>query len=245
MVGGVLLSRWRGLKSGTRRYNYDPDEVLGPKRFRIDGRLFERVDLEVMKLIYAPKACVPVPHVNFSQVMNERRQRLKCSHYMPVLEGNRAGQTTKFPCVIYCHGNCGSRVDARSAPLSALPRVITHPVLTLHAVTSDCLDLLLPQNISVFAFDFSGSGLSDGKLSSPTHAASREVTPGLFGRRDNIAGILRAGRPHGCHQLPAEQWASVADRCCSSARALPPPVLTLHVAQGCGEGAWAQPPLCW
>lgn len=30
------------------RYNYDPDEVLGPKRFRIDGRLFERVDLEVI-----------------------------------------------------------------------------------------------------------------------------------------------------------------------------------------------------
>ncbi|EKX47348.1 hypothetical protein GUITHDRAFT_106795 [Guillardia theta CCMP2712] len=101
------------------RYSYDPDEVLGPKRFRIDGRLFERVDVEVM---------------------NKRRQRLKCSHYMPVLEGTRAGHTTKFPCVIYCHGNCGSRVDA-----------------------SDCLDLLLPQMISVFAFDFSGSGLSDGE----------------------------------------------------------------------------------
>jgi alpha/beta superfamily hydrolase len=28
---------------------------------------------------------------------------------------------------------------------------------------SDCLDLLLPQSISVFAFDFSGSGLSDGE----------------------------------------------------------------------------------
>ena len=26
---------------------YDPDDVLGPKRFRIDGRLFERVDVEV------------------------------------------------------------------------------------------------------------------------------------------------------------------------------------------------------
>lgn len=74
--------------------------------------------------------------------MNERRQRLKCSHYMPVLEGTMASRTTKFPCVVYCHGNCGSRVDA-----------------------SDCLDLLLPQNISVFAFDFSGSGLSDGKAS--------------------------------------------------------------------------------
>jgi hypothetical protein len=41
------------------------------------------------------------------QVMNKRRQRLRCSHYLPILEGNRAGQHTKFPCVIYCHGNCG------------------------------------------------------------------------------------------------------------------------------------------
>jgi len=29
------------------RYSYDPDDVLGPKRFRIDGRLFERIDIEV------------------------------------------------------------------------------------------------------------------------------------------------------------------------------------------------------
>lgn len=29
------------------RYVYDPDDVLGPKRFRIDGRLFERIDVEV------------------------------------------------------------------------------------------------------------------------------------------------------------------------------------------------------
>ncbi|KAJ1484529.1 Alpha/Beta hydrolase protein [Baffinella frigidus] len=101
------------------RYTYDPDEVLGPKRFRIDGRLFQRTDVEVV---------------------NKRKQRLKCSHYTPVLEGNHAGQATRFPCVVYCHGNCGSRVDA-----------------------SDCLDLLLPQSISVFAFDFSGSGLSDGE----------------------------------------------------------------------------------
>jgi hypothetical protein len=53
------------------RYSYDPDDVLGPKRFRIDGRLFERIDVEVM---------------------NKRRQRLRCSHYLPILEGNRAGQ---------------------------------------------------------------------------------------------------------------------------------------------------------
>lgn len=122
-----LLNRQRGgvwetlvnLVCRPPRYTYDPDDVLGPKRFRIDGRLFERIDVEVM---------------------NRRRQRLRCSHYLPIIEGSRGGQHTKFPCVIYCHGNCGSRVDA-----------------------SDCLDLLLPQSISVFAFDFSGSGLSDGE----------------------------------------------------------------------------------
>ena len=59
-------------------------------------------------------------------MLNKRRQRLKCSHYLPVVEGQGRGSAGRVPCVIYCHGNCGSRVDA-----------------------SDCLDLLLPQNISV------------------------------------------------------------------------------------------------
>jgi alpha/beta superfamily hydrolase len=42
--------------------------------------------------------------------------------------------------VVYCHGNCGSRGDALNA-----------------------VQLLLPYNITVFAFDFTGSGLSEGK----------------------------------------------------------------------------------
>jgi len=46
----------------------------------------------------------------------------------------------KLPCVIYCHGNCGCRLDAGHQ-----------------------LDLLLPYNITVIVFDFSGSGLSEGK----------------------------------------------------------------------------------
>lgn len=129
------------------------------------------------------------PAGGHTQVVNNRRQRLSCSHYTPVLEGNHAGtvrpspcpsgtamgqepltavcvgeQATRFPCVIYCHGNCGSRVDA-----------------------SDCLDLLLPQNISVFAFDFSGSGLSDGK-------SGTQVTPR---RRDRTLRCLRRGRTCG------------------------------------------------
>jgi pimeloyl-ACP methyl ester carboxylesterase len=44
-----------------------------------------------------------------------------------------------MPCVIYCHGNCGSRCDAL-----------------------DAVQILLPYNITVLAFDFSGSGLSEG-----------------------------------------------------------------------------------
>ena len=52
--------------------------------------------------------------------------------------------TKPLPCIksllsSYCHGNAGCRLDA----LSVVP-------------------VLLPENISVFAFDFSGAGLSDG-----------------------------------------------------------------------------------
>ena len=43
------------------------------------------------------------------------------------------------PCVIYLHGNCGSRCDA-----------------------NDAVKLLLPQGIAVCCFDFSGSGYSEG-----------------------------------------------------------------------------------
>ncbi|KAL8456038.1 hypothetical protein Emag_000167 [Eimeria magna] len=70
------------------------------------------------------------------ELINRRNMRLQCSHYEPVLP---AGETRQLPCVIYLHGNCSSRVEA----LSALP-------------------VLLPHNITVFAFDFSGSGRSDG-----------------------------------------------------------------------------------
>lgn len=45
-----------------------------------------------------------------------------------------------FPCVVYCHCNSGSRRDAEEAVI-----------------------LLIPQKISVFCLDFTGSGLSDGE----------------------------------------------------------------------------------
>jgi alpha/beta superfamily hydrolase len=45
-----------------------------------------------------------------------------------------------MPCVIYLHGNCSSRVEGVQAA-----------------------NVLLPMNITVFAFDFSGCGKSEGE----------------------------------------------------------------------------------
>lgn len=58
--------------------------------------------------------------------------------------------------MIYCHGNCGSRCDAL-----------------------DAVQVLLPYNITVLAFDFSGSGLSDGEY----------VSLGFFEKQD-VAAIV-------------------------------------------------------
>lgn len=68
---------------------------------------------------------------------NSRGHNLVCSHFEPI-PSERVAE--RLPCVIYLHGNCSSRLEA----VSTLP-------------------VLLPFNITVFCFDFSGSGLSDGE----------------------------------------------------------------------------------
>ncbi|KAF3457228.1 hypothetical protein FNV43_RR01885 [Rhamnella rubrinervis] len=70
------------------------------------------------------------------EVKNSRGDVLKCSHYMPIV----SPEEKPLPCVIYCHGNSGCRADASEAAI-----------------------ILLPSNITVFALDFSGSGLSGGE----------------------------------------------------------------------------------
>ncbi|GAB2299002.1 hypothetical protein Dimus_033078 [Dionaea muscipula] len=69
------------------------------------------------------------------QLTNGRGHILRCSHYIP----SPYLEDTPLPCVIYCHGNSGCRVDANEAAV-----------------------ILLPSNITLFTLDFSGSGLSDG-----------------------------------------------------------------------------------
>lgn len=67
---------------------------------------------------------------------NAKGQKLVCSHFQPA-PAQRSQRM--LPCVIYLHGNCSSRVEA----LATLP-------------------VLLPLGITVFCFDFAGSGRSDG-----------------------------------------------------------------------------------
>ncbi|KAL4425310.1 hypothetical protein ABPG75_009326 [Micractinium tetrahymenae] len=67
---------------------------------------------------------------------NSRGQKLQASHYRPCVVTSADG---RLPVVVYCHCNSGSRRDAEE--------ILYH---------------LLPKGITVFALDFSGSGLSEG-----------------------------------------------------------------------------------
>ena len=70
------------------------------------------------------------------ELTNKRGEKLKCSYYKPV--GPRVPQ--ELPCVIYCHCNSGSRVDA-----------------------NEVVSLIVPCGTAVLALDFAGSGHSDGE----------------------------------------------------------------------------------
>jgi len=71
------------------------------------------------------------------ELRNPRGQRLVGSHFEPVAAHRRSRE---LPCVVYLHGNCSSRVEA----LATLP-------------------VLLPLGVTVFCFDFAGSGRSEGE----------------------------------------------------------------------------------
>lgn len=70
------------------------------------------------------------------RLTNLRGHVIKCSHFMP-----KETSSAPFPCVIFCHGNCGNRLDSL-----------------------DAMEMLLPHGYTLFTFDFSGSGLSEGDI---------------------------------------------------------------------------------
>jgi pimeloyl-ACP methyl ester carboxylesterase len=97
---------------------------LGLPRFSLNGTSYLRQDF---------------------QLQNDKQQSLRCSHFLQD-PGRRA------PCVVYCHGNSGSRLDCL-----------------------DLLERLLPLGVTVLAFDFAGSGQSDGEWVSMGHYEKEDV----------------------------------------------------------------------
>lgn len=73
-------------------------EELGPSRFRLGKRIYERHDL----------------------ALEGGRGRLECSHFVPA----KMPQAQR-PCVVYLHGNCSSRLEAFDVLPVLLPRDMT------------------------------------------------------------------------------------------------------------------------
>lgn len=74
-------------------------EELGPAKFRLGKRIYERIDLQL-------ESC--------------RGHVLECSHFVPAKSPDAVR-----PCVVYLHGNCSSRLEAFDALPVLLPRDMT------------------------------------------------------------------------------------------------------------------------
>lgn len=94
------------------------------------------------------------------ELTNPRGLNLQCSHFEPV-EDERP--TCEMPCVVMLHGNCSSRMDSLPA-----------------------ISVLLPMQITVFSFDFSGCGKSDGEY----------ISLGWY-ERDDVAVVVEHLRSSG------------------------------------------------
>nr|CCC90908.1 unnamed protein product [Trypanosoma congolense IL3000] len=132
------------------RSEYDPLTDLGPAVFRLDDgdpQRYARTDL---------------------QIENMRGLTLQCSWF-------RTYDLERRPCVIYIHGNCGSRYDA----LEAL--------------------FLLKEGFSLFCFDASGSGLSDGEYISLGFYERQDLAAVVdyLGSQKDVKGIGLWGRSMG------------------------------------------------
>ena len=116
-------------------------------------------------------------------IQNKNLLKLKCSFWEPFDEER---EYPKLPCVIYLHGNSSSRIEALGQ-----------------------LKFLLPLNITVFSFDFSGCGKSEGDYISLGINESDDVecvinylkktnkvsTIGLWGRSmGSVTALLYASR---------------------------------------------------
>ena len=123
------------------RADYDPERHLPGPRFKLGVVPCHRTDLELTGALGL---------------------RLQCSHYR---REDFRDKTEPSPCVIYLHGNSGSRCDATNA-----------------------VRLLLPMGIDVFALDFGGSGLSEGEHVSLGAREKTDVAAVIEHLRTNVRG---------------------------------------------------------
>jgi hypothetical protein len=70
------------------------------------------------------------------EVLSKNNKKLQCSWFRRI----DLPADVPRPCVVYCHANSASRCFAKQT-----------------------VSLLLPYGMSVFAFDFGGSGMSEGE----------------------------------------------------------------------------------
>ena len=108
---------------------------------------------------------------NDLELRNGRGQKLVCSHWVP----DQTPQQQR-PCIIYLHGNSSCRLEAL-----------------------DCLPVVLSQGLTLFAFDFAGSGKSDGEYISLGWYEREDVTAVVAHLRnmDSVSTIGIWGRSMG------------------------------------------------
>ena len=148
----------------------DAMEKLRNLVIRPDRREYEVADLGLKRFQNTPE--VSVVRTDFV-VRNARGLVLQCSRWDPVLS-DQDKPLLRTHCVIYCHGNCGSRLDA------------------LDVVYELCLDM----DITVVGFDFAGSGLSDGEHVSLGYYEQQdlEAVVKYMRPRSGLIGWFRTGR---------------------------------------------------
>lgn len=87
------------------------------------------------------------------QLRNMDGHVLECSHYFPTHDrGDASSPSRKWPVVVFCHGNSSSRIEAK-----------------------DVVTVCLPRDLSVFSFDFSGCGMSQGEYVTLGHAERMDL----------------------------------------------------------------------
>lgn len=106
-------------------------------------------------------------------LLNNRGLSLECSHFEPVDEER---PVNRLPCVVYLHCNSGSRLEVM--PL---------------------LMVLLPIHTTVFALDFSGSGISEGDFVSFGWFERDDVRDAIdyLKQRNRTGSIILWGRSMG------------------------------------------------